>query len=338
MGINELQKCLNDPDYLVKKYFINREYCMAYDRGACCGNIVRAHTISKRYIKNVAEDGHVYIPVSSSHNQNNLYEFRLKGIHDATHILGFCKYHDNHLFSSFEKAEFSGSYEQIYDITFRALCREYFLKKCMFKYLNLIRNGDLNILDQTGYTKSEHFIDIFKKTVKETRGYKFLYNQIKSVKKSGLSYIVIRLSRLPILATGVIFPLINPKGYKIQNESKKQLGFIYNVITLTDKSYVIISTVKSLHNNIHKEYLKSLASMKNDRLINYFLTNIFFNTDNTVVDPRWFNQLDKKFKSDIMELQNLQVGHYGKKSAIDGLINFEMIIDFDNISIDIRIE
>lgn len=48
----ELQKCLNNTDYLAKRYFFNQKYCMAYDKKSCGGDIINAHTISKKYINN----------------------------------------------------------------------------------------------------------------------------------------------------------------------------------------------------------------------------------------------------------------------------------------------
>lgn len=215
MNEDNLQKCLNNMDFLAKKYFFNQKYCMAYDKQSCDSNIIKAHTISEKYIKNIAEYGHVYVLHPSSNHQNNLYEFELKGISKVTHITGFCRYHDNSLFSSFEKINFNGSYNQIYDITFRALCREYYQKKCMLIFIDRVSHGDLNNLDKTGYCKSEDFKKYRRHLEKEIKDHKFLYEQLKKLKKGGLSFILIKLSKLPILTTGILFPLFNPDGQKI---------------------------------------------------------------------------------------------------------------------------
>jgi len=327
MNEDDLQKCLTNPDYLAKQYFFNQKYCMAYDKQACDGDIIKAHTISEKYIKNIAENGHVYISHPSGNHKNNLYEFELKGISSVTHITGFCKHHDNSLFSSFEKTNFYGSYDQIYDITFRALCREYYQKKCVLQFYDRVSKGDLTALDRTGYSQSDHFICRRQHLEKEIKNHKFLYEQLRKVKKCGLKFLLIKLLKLPILTTGVLFPLFNPKGQKIQSENKKQLGFIYNAISINNEAYIIIATVASLHNNVHKEFLSALNSMERVRLINYLLTYFFFNNDNVVMEPKWFNKLDQTFKDELTRLANFQVGHYGETCKFYYELEFDKTIN-----------
>lgn len=332
---NELQKCMNNKDYLAKKYFFNQKYCMAYNKKSCNSDIIKAHTISEKYIKNIAENGHVYVPHPSSNHKNNLYEFELKGINKVTHITGFCKHHDNILFSSFEKENFNGSYSQIYDITFRALCREYYQKKCLLEFTNRISSGDLTSLDITGYTKSSHFKCSRLHIEKEIKDHKFLYEQLKKVKKCGLSYILIKLPRLPILTTGIFFPLYNPDGQKIQNENKKQLGFIYNAISVNTETYIIIATMASLRNNIHRDFLSALYAMDRIKLCNYLLTYFIFNNDNVVIEPKWLNQLPDSFKENLEKLANIQVGHYGETTGFSHLLEFNKVIPISNNNISV---
>lgn len=337
MDMKEFLKCIHTPDYMAKKYFFDDKYCMAYSKESCSGEIVQSHTISKMYLKSVAENGRVYLPKYSSNQSNNLIEFQLKHIHSATTMPGFCQYHDNRLFSSFEKEPFQGLYNQIYDITFRSLCREYFLKKCLHQFFIKVSDGDLKSLDRTGYTKSSYFKEHQKHLIQEMKDHKFLYNQIMKVKSGGLSYLLIKLERLPILATGVYFPLINPIGQAVQNIRRKQLGFIYNAITLKNESYILIATVNTLHNNIHSEYLKSLKSMPIEKLTNYFINIFFFNNDNIVIEPPWFNQLDQEFKNSLVKMLNLQVGHYSDISLQENL-DFGMAVAFNNIKVITKIE
>lgn len=155
---------------------------MAHANAECKGDIIEAHTISKKHIKNIAESGHVYIPEPSHYHPNGLYEFKSKGINEVTKMTGFCKHHDDFLFSSFEKKIFNGSYRQIYDITFRSLCREFYQKRCLLKCYERISSGDLSSLDKKGFTSSDKFIDFRKHTQKEFNDHKFLYNRMKRLK------------------------------------------------------------------------------------------------------------------------------------------------------------
>lgn len=318
MDNEEIERCRKDPDYIIQKYYRNNKFCMAYNKHECSGDICKAHTISKKYLKNLARNGHVYMPISSAHHKKNLYEFELTGISKSTRITGFCKQHDSVLFQSFEKNDFIGDYTQIYDLTFRTLCSEYFKKQCLLSFFDSIEHGKLKDIDQTGFSISSYFKEKQSHVINEIRDHKFLYEQFKKYEYCGLSYLLIEVNKLPIATTGIFFPLHDPAGNKIQNENKKQLGFVYNTIPLNNRSYIIISSVKTLHNNLHREFLLCVKNMGGD-FINYFLTLAFFNNDNIVLNPDWFEGLKTQFKDDLDKRMNYQVGYYGSRGMATNL-------------------
>jgi len=137
-----------------------------------------------------------------------------------------------------------------------------------------------------------------------------------------LSYLLIEINKLPISTTGIFFPLQDPEGNKIQKADKKQLGFVYNAIPLNSRTCIIISTVKTLNNNLHKEFLLKIKNLQDNKFINYFLTYSFYNNDNIVLNPDWFNALNNQFKDCLNKLMNHQVGHYGTLSKGTKLIDF----------------
>jgi hypothetical protein len=331
MDENELNKCLRDPRYLVKKFFQGQSYCLAYANQSCKGDIVRAHTISKKYIKNIAENDQVYLPVNLRYTRNGFYEFKLKNIKSATCMPGFCKHHDSILFKSFENQEFNGSYEQIYAITFRSLCREYYQKKCLLEFFKSISRGDLHAIDKTGYANTEDFRENFRCVQLEVDNHEFLYEKMRKYKKSGLSYLLIKLSKLPLMASGVFFPVLWPNGEEIQEGGRKQLGFICNIVTTGNESYIIISTVKTFYKT-HIKYINQLASISGEKLVDCILSFFFFNTDNVIIDPNWFNHLDKEFKNELVTLINLQSGKYWKSPGFYELL-FSQFIELDSIKI-----
>jgi hypothetical protein len=300
---------------------------MAFDKSECCGNIIKAHTISKQHLKNISDNGHVYIPIGSSHHENASYEFERKGIDKVTHINGFCGHHDNILFKSFEKKEFCGEYDQIYDISFRSLARELYQKKCLLLFYNEIQNGRLKVIDRAGYSQSDYFKENLFHVRRSYNDLNFLYKQFKKYKNSGLRYLLLETTKLPLSATGVFFPLMDYQGRKIQRENRRQLGFIYNIITLSEKSYVAFVSVDSLHNNVCRDFLLSWGKCKADFILNYLLTYFFFNNDNITLNPTWFNGLSDEIKDDLKKLMNFQVGHFEEISVIDKIIKFSSLIE-----------
>jgi hypothetical protein len=77
---SEIQRYLSDPDYLVKRYFLQKKFCMAFNSSECNGDIVRSHIISSSYLKNIATNNHVYDIQYSHYNEQRYAELKLDGI------------------------------------------------------------------------------------------------------------------------------------------------------------------------------------------------------------------------------------------------------------------
>ncbi len=321
MNLEEYNRCIHDHDYLIKKYSHNRTECMAFNASECKGDIIKAHTISKMDLKNLATNNHILIPKGSSHNQKNLYIFKEEGVNKATSFTGFCEKHDNQLFDSLEKNSFMGSYSQIYDCTFRALSRQFFDIKCVVKFIEKLKNGKLSSLAQKNYFQPKHSNMALSHKQKDVQCYRFLYDQYKKLKNNGLCYIVLKVSKLPIAASGVLFPLFDPAGNKIQKENERQHGFTYYVATAKNESYIVLATVKSLHSNIDKSFLRYFLKIDQKNL-NFLLTSFFFNSDILLINPYWYNSLTQEFKDKLLILIN------ANNHSLHGETNYATIIDF----------
>ncbi|MCL9685830.1 hypothetical protein [Legionella maioricensis] len=320
----DVTRLLCDTDYLTKKYFRDPKFCMAYNKSSCSGEIIQSHIISKKYLINIARDSHVYTPVGSSYHQSGLYEFKLKGLSQACHINGFCKKHDKNLFESFENFDFVGQYNQIYALTFRAVCREYFQKLCLLDIYKKVKRGYFKKIEKTTFSSSSYFIENFKSLRSEIRDLKFIYTQLKKYNRSGIKYILMETSKIPISATGVIFPIRDATGKKIQGLNEKQLGFVYNLISLQDKSYILIATVKAFKGT-YKVFMESIYNLPEDKKINFLLTYFFFNNDSIAISPEWYEGLSIDLQKKLIGLMNLQVGRYMELSEFTQLLNFATI-------------
>jgi hypothetical protein len=284
---------------------------MAYDNTKCSDQIVKAHIISKKYLNNIALDGHVYVPEIDL--KNGSLGFKRKGVEITGVMSCFCKFHDEHLFQSFEKEEFSGTYRQVYDVTFRALCREYFQKK--HQLLELLKGESnhfkLNRVDESEMRLSDHLKYMRQQLDCQLRDHEFLYNQLRKYRDSGLQYVLIKTTKLPLSSTGIIFPSLYPNGTRAQKQRGKQLGFVYSVINLEECSYIIISTVKTLYNNFHRDYLEQMLKLSNRNLVDFLLRYFFFNNDSFAINPDWYDGLPQDFRGELKNLMNIQNAHYG---------------------------
>jgi hypothetical protein len=156
----EVYRFMYDFDRLIKEYFNSYKCCMRSNI-KCSGSIIGAHAISKKYLKNIIEEKRVVSLKHSIYNKPPSI-FKRTSINQATRFNGFCHYHDNALFDSFEKKEFEGNSKQIYDITYRTICRQIFMFRCLNKFLMDIKNGRCTVQDYTGYFKSIEFEDFVR--------------------------------------------------------------------------------------------------------------------------------------------------------------------------------
>lgn len=321
MDEKEIFRCIHDPEYLIKKYFKGKKFCMAAHDKKCEGKIIEAHLLSKVFLKNLATNNHVYT-LSNSFHKERLTEITKKGINQVSTINNFCEHHDKILFSSFENTNFKSNFKQIYDISFRTLCGNFFSRKCLLKFMNEFKDGRLKSLVSPDIDDS-----IFNQQVshcqRELKDLEFLYQLFikqsnKKFNNCRLRYLVIKLSKLPIAASGIFFPLFNASGklIQIEDQTNLQIGFIYNLFPLNDYSVCVISTVAN-NKNIFKKFLYPLRNLaKNPKeLIDYLLTYIFFNINVNgaiIASPTWYENLDVNFKNLLLQMINNDIETSGE--------------------------
>lgn len=99
-------------------------------KNQCSGQIVRAHTVPKQgSLQRIAENGHVYALAADIASPEEPLKIKRRGINQASTFTGFCRFHDNALFSPLEKQSFTGTHEQLFLLTYRAMARELFTKR-----------------------------------------------------------------------------------------------------------------------------------------------------------------------------------------------------------------
>jgi len=112
---------------------------------SCRGDIVRAHSLSKRNALNaITESGRVF---SLMLDWGRLFHkdelaFKEKGVGDASTFTGFCGYHDSAIFSLLDRQDFDGSAELSVLSGYRTLCREIFMKKGHLRTAELAKTLD----------------------------------------------------------------------------------------------------------------------------------------------------------------------------------------------------
>ncbi len=111
----------------------------------CTGNIVRAHSLSRRSaLRAVTESGHVFsfTPDWARLFHKDQFVFKSKSAREASTFTGFCGHHDREIFAPLDRRDFDGSQELTILSAYRTLCREVFLKKAHMRAIKFAKTLD----------------------------------------------------------------------------------------------------------------------------------------------------------------------------------------------------
>ncbi len=119
--------------------------CPANWKHQCTGDIVRAHSLSRRNaLSVVAESGHIFslIPDWTHLFHKDKLIFKKQGVRNSSTFTSFCGYNDNNIFFELDKNEFDGSIKLTFLSDYRTLCREIFMKRGQMSTIHLGRTMD----------------------------------------------------------------------------------------------------------------------------------------------------------------------------------------------------
>jgi len=201
-----------------------RKVCVApKGRSECGGQIVKAHTVSRRgSLERIARQGHVYTFVPSLQNLNahgGALHPVLRGIGAASTFTGFCAKHDNELFAPLEKVGFTATAEQCLLVGYRSLAREYFTKSSQLRMKEVYRH-DLEALKRSepamASLLSAHYsgVEIGLRDVLEHKR-RFEAVLTSHAFDSVRAYVVEFNGIQPILASGSLYPEFDFDGNEI---------------------------------------------------------------------------------------------------------------------------
>lgn len=140
LGIEDLRRSI---ERTMRRH---RRACLHPRAGSECSSPgTFAHSIQLAELRKIATKGHVlgFTPSLPERLRDGRFEPRLIGIKDASTFTGFCNRHDSDAFTAVETAPFSGSDEQLFLLSYRALCLELFAKEwAILRLLPTMRLAD----------------------------------------------------------------------------------------------------------------------------------------------------------------------------------------------------
>lgn len=187
--------------------------CLHPDAGtSCSGKIVRAHSVSKRFLRTLAEDGHVLWPrISWLEDGTPGARVERLGLARASTFSGFCGVHDKELFAPFEDSPFAGTPHQCFRMAYRAVCMELYWKRGSLSAMRHLKESDrgLPLSDQRAFQASlGSWESGFRKSLGEFENAKRRYDAVlESRDYSDLRFHIVDLGGEPHMAcSAAIYP------------------------------------------------------------------------------------------------------------------------------------
>jgi hypothetical protein len=130
----------------IHKLLTKTHTCLAKD--STCNKIIRAHSIPKSALSEIAEDHKVYTYIPMSHDQ--LKEIRLyhraspkkRLISKVSTFSGFCGRHDNDLFEAIDNHPIIPTQDQSIRLMLRAVAKNYYDALLAPETINAINSGE----------------------------------------------------------------------------------------------------------------------------------------------------------------------------------------------------
>jgi hypothetical protein len=272
-------------------------------REACKGKIVSAHTVPRgAALSEIADSGHVMAyagdPKSLTENSGRIRLKRI-GVSFASTFFGFCAYHDQALFSSFETKPFLATKKQCLDITFRAVCRELYAKRASAVVPDIIRGADrgkdLRTQRAIQDFASLHGAGISAAISELEATYEKLADAITLAREDSIGVLIVRCETvLPVMFSAGWPPTHDLKGKEIQDLANLKVaaeGLWISTLVSDGNTYVCISWIRESH--VCETYARQIAEFPDDKRIELIVQLAFRYFENVFVSPKWYRSLDE---------------------------------------------
>lgn len=292
----------------------SKKYCCVPDelRSECEGGIIKAHTVTKSSsLKSIAKNGKVYglkITLDNIRKHKGKLQPELIGINQASIFTGFCKKHDNDLFSIIEKQSFELSQEAVFKLAYRSFSKEFYAKKAASELEEHKRDLDKgksieeqqeiqmsNFLSQIGTLQGNkdnlYHKEIFDKAI--------LTNDFSSVQA-----VCFKLEEPPqVMVSGATNPIFDFSGNQIQDLDDLSITpdlLAVNSFYDGSNGYIVFSWLKS-SNSACDTFINSLFEKSENDQLALVYQYIMQGFENIFFSPDWWESLSDKIKRKIIK-------------------------------------
>lgn len=294
---------LNNLLFNYKKYSIVKE-CFCSNNLDCSNSIAKAHSIQKnKAFLNLEE------PINGNNKVYSLKDFIVDknsqaidlkpvGKSKASIFNGFCKFHDNNIFSLVDNNDFKLELEYVFLHTYRTFAFNYHQVIELLKYYKSgksILNSDPNLLNVE--------IKKYESILPKFNNLKNILNKELSSKSFDIFNYCCRTIKRPIklASASLITPIFSTKNIYLFPEKISLL--ILTIIPEDKHTFVLFSSFAGDKNGeILLDELSQLSNLDFEKAISSLL---IFYTENTFFSPSIWNNLGKSGQKTLIEELNI---------------------------------
>ncbi len=297
-----------DLQWFLKEQKIQRSRgrCLHFDAGHRCREIINAHSIQKSgLLSTISQNGHVYAlsaEMSDLNNNHGRPTYKKKGINKVSTFLGFCKHHDNKLFSPIDDQYLLPTDQQVLLYAYRSIAREMFVKENVLTQLR-------RWVKKTDHKFMKQYLGEYKASIefgfKNLERHKLLYDRsLKSCAFNDVRYVLFLSDEKPTIAfSGLLYPDFDFMGRLIQNlgNHKVQLELITFCSAPMTTGWGYLFSWHDSSSSICAEYMRSLATMMHEgyNVSDLLFRMVILNCENCAISPEWWETLSEKQRDEI---------------------------------------
>ncbi|NGT31334.1 SEC-C domain-containing protein [Clostridium perfringens] len=291
--------------------------CIYYDKEKCKGPIIGAHTLQNNgVLKKLAVKNHVMMLTAEVDKFGGKANFERIGKNKATTFMGFCKEHDDKVFSDIEKEDYTGAEKQKFLYAYRALAQEYHKKNRLMKSLQQSFKIKPSILKESWAVGNYRLrqLDMF-----DVNEYKKKFDEaFKNEDFSILETIEIILDEEYDFAVTTMFTLtFDLKENRINNtystKFERMKSCFLTIVPLENKTLILFSWLKEDNFKL-KGYKEQIENLSLEEIKIYLNNMIPMYTENIIFSPRlvekWTDEekecFKKTFSGEFVRLDELQ--------------------------------
>lgn len=295
----KIEQFLQESEKLLNKLLKNPTVCMY---PGCKNMAINSHVLqNKKILKPIAPGNHLYcFEPTRFFNKEQRLTYKRRGINEVLAFNGYCKYHDDQIFSSIEKPNVDwGDQKSQFLLGYRSICREIFIKRIMVEYNKALINKFVLPYENERYLQNCILGDSLG--IKDMNRYKeFLELGIFNNNYSNYNFETIILPFCIELC--VSSPISVSYSEDIPNRDIAEADFvetnIVNVFPYKGKSIVIIGFANEFDNRWAKEFSRKLKTQEIDLICKTLSDLILFRAEFHCMSEKLYQSI---YKEDLNE-------------------------------------